>query len=92
MENQILVPLDNTEIREDIIKLADEYGHDIQAIIFFLLVINPEYTWSEEKVPLFEDCFEKVISRFDIKCDYEVMFQVGQPYDKIIEVENTLHP
>ena len=41
MENQILVPLDNTEIREDIIKLADEYGHDIQAKIFFLHVINP---------------------------------------------------
>ena len=55
-------------------------------------VKNPEYNWIEEKVPLFEDCFEKVISRFDIKYDYEVMFHVGQPYDKIIEVENTLHP
>ena len=92
MENQILVPLDNTEINEDIIKLTDEYGHDIQVKIFFLHVINPEYTWSEEKVPLFEDCFEKVISRFEIKCDYEVMLHVGKPYDKIIEVENTLHP
>ena len=38
MENQILVPMDNTEKNEDIIKLADEYGHDIQAKYSFCML------------------------------------------------------
>ena len=92
MENIILVPLDNTEISEDLIKIADNWGQKTRSKLSFLHVINPEYSWSEEKLPLFEDRFEIAVSRYNIKSDYDVLFRVGKPYEKIIELENELQP
>ena len=79
MENIILVPLDNTEISEDLIKIADKWGQKTHSKLSFLHVINPEYSWSEEKLPLFEDRFEIAVSRYKIKSDYDVLFREGKP-------------
>jgi nucleotide-binding universal stress UspA family protein len=92
VENKILVPLDNTEISEDLIKLADKWGQKTRSKLSFLHVINPDYSWSEEKTPLFEDRFEVAVSRYKLKSDYEVLFRVGKPYEKILELENELQP
>ena len=63
MENIILVPLDNTEISEDLIKIADNWGQKTRSKLSFLHVINPEYSWSEENLPFFDDRFELFVSR-----------------------------
>ena len=92
MENRILVPLDNTEISENVIILADEWAQKLSKKISFLHVINPNFSWVDEKKPLFEDRFETAISNFNIKSDYEVIFRVGKPYQKILEVEQDIKP
>jgi hypothetical protein len=56
----------------------------------YLHVINHKYSWSEEKLTLFEDRFELAVLRHKIKSDYDVLFRVGKPYEKIKELENEL--
>ncbi|MBC8259718.1 MAG: universal stress protein [SAR324 cluster bacterium] len=92
MENTILIPLDNTEISEYLIQIADEWGKKTNSRLSFLHVINPDYSWSEDKKPLFEDRFETAVSRYTIQCEYEVLFRVGKPYEKILTAENELRP
>ncbi len=92
MEKRILVPLDNTEISEKVIELADQWGQHLDGRLSFLHVINPNYTWGEEKTPLFEEHFESAVARVNIQSEYEVLFRVGKPYLKILEIEEELHP
>ena len=84
MGNKILVPLDNTEISKNLIKLSDKWGQKTRSKLSLLHVINPVYTWSEEITPLFVDRFEVAFSRYKLKSDYEVLFRVEKPYEKIL--------
>ncbi len=92
MEKRILVPLDNTEISEDVIKLADEWAQNLDASLSFLHVINPSFSWLEEEKPLFEDRFEATVSNFKLRSKYEILFRVGKAYQKILEVQQDLQP
>ena len=92
MEKTLLVPLDNTEVSEKMIKEADAWAKHLGCQISFLHVINPNYSWGEEKKPLFEERFEKAVEACQVKSEYEVLFRVGKPYPKILELEKELTP
>ena len=92
MDKTLLVPLDNTEVSEKMIREADAWADHLGSRVSFLHVINPNYSWGEEKKPLFEERFEKAIHSCEVKSKYEVLFRVGKPYPKILEMEEELKP
>ena len=92
MDKTLLVPLDNTEVSEKIIREADACAAHLGSRVSFLHVINPNYSLGEEKKPLFEERFEKAIHSCEVKSKYEVLFRVGKPYPKILEMEEELKP
>ncbi len=92
MDKTLLVPLDNTEVSEKMIREADAWAAHLGSRVSFLHVINPNYSWGEEKKPLFEERFEKAIHSCEVKSQYEVLFRVGKPYPKILEMEEELNP
>ena len=92
MDKTLLVPLDNTEVSEKMIREADAWAAHLGSRVSFLHVINPNYSWGEEKKPLFEERFEKAIHSCEVKSKYEVLFRVGKPYPKILEMEEELKP
>ena len=92
MDKTLLVPLDNTEVSEKMIREADAWAAHLGSRVSFLHVINPNYSWGEEKKPLFEERFEKAIHSCEVKSQYEVLFRVGKPYPKILEMEEELKP
>ena len=49
MDKTLLVPLDNTEVSEKMIREADAWAAHLGSRISFLHVINPNYSWGEEK-------------------------------------------
>ena len=69
-KNIILVPLDKTEISEDLIKFLCKWGQKIRSKFSFLNVINPEYHGTAEKLPFFDDRFALAVSRYKIKSVY----------------------
>ena len=71
---------------------ADAWAKLLESKIYFLNVINPNYSWDEEKKPLFEERFEKAIEACQVNSEYEVLFRVGKPYTKILELEEELNP
>ncbi len=92
MEKTLLVPLDNSVVSEKMILEADAWAKHLECKISFLHVINPNYSWDEEKKPLFEERFEKAIEACQVNSEYEVLFRVGKPYTKILELEEELNP
>ena len=53
MEKRLLVPLDNTEVSEKMIREADAWAAHLGGRVSFLHVINPNYSWGEEKKTAF---------------------------------------
>ena len=49
MDKTLLVPLDNTEVSEKMIREADAWAAHLGSRVSFLHVINPKYSWGEEK-------------------------------------------
>ena len=49
MDKTLLVPLDNTEVSEKMIREADAWAAHLGSRVSFLHVINPNYSWGEEK-------------------------------------------
>ena len=49
MDKTLLVPLDNTEVSEKMIREADAWAVHLGSRFSFLHVINPNYSWGEEK-------------------------------------------
>ena len=92
MDKTLLVPLDNNEVSEKMIREADAWAAQLGSMVSFLHGINPNYSWGEEKKPLFEERFEKAIHSCEVKSKYEVLFRVGKPYPKILEMEEELNP
>ena len=92
MDKTLLVPLDNTEVSEKMIREADARTAHLGSSVSFLHLINPNYDWGEEKKPLFEERFEKAIHSCEVKSKYEVLFRVGKHYPKILEMEEKLNP
>ena len=92
MDKTLLVPLDNNEVSEKMIREAEAWAAHLGSRVSFLHVINPNYSWGEEKNALFEERFEKAIHSCEVKSQYEVLFRVGKPYPKILEMEEELKP
>jgi len=82
MDKTLLVPLDNTEVSEKMIREADAWAAHLGSRVSFLHVINPNYSWGEENKPLFEERFEKAIHSCEVKSVYEVLFGSGNPTPK----------
>ena len=53
MDKTLLVPLDNTEVSEKMIREADAWVAHLGSRVSFLHVINPNYSWGEEKKTAF---------------------------------------
>ena len=49
MDKTLLVPLDNTEVSEKMIREADAWAAHLGSRVSFIRVINPNYSWGEEK-------------------------------------------
>ncbi len=54
MDKTLLVPLGNTEVSEKMICEADAWDAHLGSRVSFLHVITPNFSWGEEKKPLFE--------------------------------------
>ena len=59
MDKTLLVPLDNTEVSEKMIREADAWAAHLGSRVSTLHVINPNYSWGEEKKPLLKSVFKK---------------------------------
>ena len=59
MDKTLLVPLDNTEVSEKMIREADAWAAQLGSRVSFLHVINPNYSWGEEKKPLLKSVLKK---------------------------------
>ena len=59
MDKTLLVPLDNTEVSEKMIREADAWDSHLGSRVSFLHVINPNYSWSEEKKRFLKSVLKK---------------------------------
>ena len=59
MDKTLLVPLDNTEVSEKMIREADAWSAHLGSRVSFLNVINPNYSWSEEKKRFLKSVLKK---------------------------------
>ena len=82
MDKTLLVPLDNTEVSEKMIREADAWAAHLGSRVSFLHVINPNYSWGEEKKPLFEERFEKAINSCEVKRKAKSSSGSGNPTPK----------
>ena len=49
MDKTLLLPLDKTEVSEKMIREADACAAHLGSRVSFLHVINPNYSWDEDK-------------------------------------------
>ena len=59
MDKTLLVPLDNTEVSEKMIREADAWAAHLGSRVSFLHVINPNYSWGEEKKHFLKSVLKK---------------------------------
>ena len=59
MDKTLLVPLDNTEVSEKMIREADAWAAHLGSRVSFLHVIIPNYSWSEEKKRFLKNVLKK---------------------------------
>ena len=59
MDKTLLVPLDNTEVSEKMIREADAWAAHLGSRVSFLHVINPNYSWGEEKTRFLKSVLKK---------------------------------
>ena len=61
MEKTLLVPLDNSVVSEKMIIEADAWANHLECKISFLHVVNPNYSWDEEKSHSFKNVSKKLM-------------------------------
>ena len=59
MDKTLLVPLDNTEVSKKMIREADAWAAHLGSRVSFLHVINPNYSWGEEKKRFLKSVLKK---------------------------------
>ncbi|MBF0279702.1 MAG: universal stress protein [SAR324 cluster bacterium] len=88
MTKKILVPLDNSEISKELVKIADEWAQRSSAELFFLHVGTKEGKDGIEENRRFSD----FLNAMDIKAGYRFQFRTGTFYHEILEQEQEIQP
>ena len=88
MTKIFLVPLDNSEISNELVKISDEWAQRVSAELFFLHVGLKEVTdGTIENQHLAE-----YLNKMDIKAEYRFRYRTGVSYHEILEQEKEIKP
>ena len=94
MKKRILVPVDNTPVTQDVIKLADFWGQKLDAKLLFLHARNAEIQKLVDRGELInpKEGFEQHLDNTPCESENKIVFRSGNPYQTIIDAEQEFVP
>ena len=94
MKNKILVPVDNTPVTQDVIRLADSWGQRLDAKLFFLHARSSEIQNLVERGELIDpkEGFEHYLENTKCSSELETIYRFGAPYQTILDAEQEFVP
>lgn len=90
MEKNILVPLDYSEINEEVVPIADKWAQRIQATLHFLHVSPPPMSGENDENHKLR--FNNYLTGFDLKSPFEIHHRHGKSNFEIVDVNNDIKP
>ena len=94
MKKRILVPVDNTPVTQDVIKLADFWGQKLDAKLLFLHARNAEIQKLVDRGELInpKEGFEQHLENTPCESENEIVYRSGNPYQTILDAEQEFVP
>ena len=94
MKQRILVPVDNTPVTQDVIKLADFWGQKLDAKLLFLHARNAEIQKLVDRGELInpKEGFEQHLENTPCESENEIVYRSGNPYQTILDAEQKFVP
>lgn len=106
METRILIPIDHTEIEKEIITLADEWGQQTGAELYFVHATpmppysqypseNKDDQLDEAQMEMRKEALERlreILETHKIQSKYQLIHRFGAPYWEITQVEEQIKP
>ena len=94
MKKRILVPVDNTPVTQDVIKLADFWGQKLDAKLLFLQARNAEIQKLVDRGELIKpkEDFEQHLENTQCESENEIVYRSGNPYQTILDAEQEFVP
>ncbi len=94
MKKRILVPVDNTPVTQDVIKIADFWGQKLDAKLLFLHARNAEIQKLVDRGELInpKEGFEQHLENTPCESENEIVYRSGNPYQTILDAEQEFVP
>lgn len=90
MEKKILVPLDYSEVSNEVVMIADEWAKRNNASLHFLRVDKDYMANSDQDRDFFERRFDYHLNAYTITSPYQSILRMGTSYVEIIEAAHAI--
>lgn len=90
MEKRILVPLDYSEVSQEVVQIADQWAQRKNASLFFLHVDSEYMDNATVNRESFLKQFEFYLDKYGIESKYQSFLRIGTPYVEIVQIANEL--
>lgn len=92
MEKRILVPIDYSDVSEEVVVIADKWAQRSNAALHFLRVDMDYMQNGDIDQNVFRQQFKTYLEKFPITSRYQIHLSLGTPYLEILELAQELHP
>ncbi|MBF0280181.1 MAG: universal stress protein [SAR324 cluster bacterium] len=92
MEKRILVPIDYSQVCEEVVTLADEWAQRSNADLHFLRVDADYMENGDVDRDFFEKRFQQFLQNFNVTTPYQTSLRFGTSYVEIMEAVKELEP
>ena len=94
MKKRILVPVDNTPVTQDVIKVADFWGQKLDAKLLFLHARSAEIQKLVDRGELInpKEGFEQPLENTPCESENEIVYRCDNPYQTILDAEQEFVP